>query len=133
MDQSDKLRCSDHETSTSGVIHYSSDISHRWEKIHSDMKKLPISGVQGTTISAVYANTSARRSIPPDHPLSVVGFSSMTREPSDEEVPRLIDDAIAQVLGPRGLSAIEGCMSLVPEGGRPWGNSPDHFFSTLME
>ncbi|MDD1712913.1 MAG: DUF362 domain-containing protein [Methanoregulaceae archaeon] len=30
----------------------------------------------------------------------------MTREPSDEEVPRLIDDAITQVLGPRGLSAI---------------------------
>jgi hypothetical protein len=30
----------------------------------------------------------------------------MTREPSDEEVHRLVDDAIAQVLGPRGLSEI---------------------------
>jgi len=32
----------------------------------------------------------------------------MTREPTDGEIPGLVDDAIAQVLGPRGLSAIIG-------------------------
>jgi uncharacterized protein (DUF362 family) len=30
----------------------------------------------------------------------------MQREPADNEIPGLVDDAIAQVLGPRGLSAI---------------------------
>jgi uncharacterized protein (DUF362 family) len=108
MNKSEKpgsLSCADQETSTSG-IHYSSDISRRWEKISADMEQIQITGVQGTSISAVYANASTRRSIAPDHPLSVVGFSSMTREPSDEEVHHLVDDAIAQVLGPRGLSEI---------------------------
>jgi hypothetical protein len=100
------LNCDDQETSASKGINYSSDISRRWEKINADMKQIQITGVQGTSISAVYANTTTRRSIPPDHPLSVVGFSSMTREPSDEEVYGLVDDAIAQVLGPRGLSEI---------------------------
>lgn len=30
----------------------------------------------------------------------------MVREPADDKIPRLVDDAIAQVLGPRGLSEI---------------------------
>jgi uncharacterized protein (DUF362 family) len=98
--------CSDDTTSPSGGVPYSGDISRRWEKIHDDMKQLQVSGVQGTSISAVYANTPARRSIPPDYPLPVVGFSCMTREPADDEIPRLVDDAIAQVLGQRGLSSI---------------------------
>jgi hypothetical protein len=29
----------------------------------------------------------------------------MTREPADNEIPGLVDDAVAQVLGPRGLSS----------------------------
>lgn len=70
------------------------------------MRQIQVSGVQGTDISAVYANTSTRRKIPPDHPLPNVGFSCMTKEPADDEIPRLVDDAIAQVLGPRGLSEI---------------------------
>ncbi len=93
-------------TATAGAIPYPSDISRRWEKIHADMKQIQVTGVQGTTISALYANTPARRSISPDQPLPVVGFSSMMREPSDEEVDKLVDDAVFQVLGPRGLSEI---------------------------
>jgi uncharacterized protein (DUF362 family) len=88
-------------------IPYSSAINRRFQKIQDDMKQLPvIGGVRGTTIDAVYEKTTTRPEIPPDHPLPVVGFSSMTREPTDDEIPRLVDDAIAQVLGPRGLSAI---------------------------
>ena len=100
--------CSDAgSTSPSGGVHYSSDIKRRWEKIHDDMKQLPIiGGVRGTTLAAVYENSRTRRNILPDHPLPVVGFSCMTREPADEEIPGLIDDAVAQVLGPRGLPAI---------------------------
>jgi uncharacterized protein (DUF362 family) len=109
MDQSEKGASPDRteeKTSLSGVSHYSSEINRRWEKIHEDMRQIQISGVKGASISEVYANTGARRIIPPDHPLSVVGFSSMTKEPSDEEVSGLVDAAVAQVLGPGGLSAI---------------------------
>jgi len=110
MNQPDNTKpgtCTDEGLSPSISIPYSSDINRRWEKIHNDMKQLPIlGGVQGTTVEAVYEKTKNRRSIPPDHPLPVVGFSCMTREPADDEIPRLVDDAIAQVLGPRGLSAI---------------------------
>ncbi|MFB3765134.1 MAG: DUF362 domain-containing protein [Methanotrichaceae archaeon] len=91
---------------SSGGISYSSDISRRWEKISADKRQIYATGVQGTDISAVYAKTSTQRSISPDHPLPAVGFSCMTREPADHEIPRLIDDAISQVLGPRGLSEI---------------------------
>jgi uncharacterized protein (DUF362 family) len=100
--------CSDAgSTAPPGGVHYSSDISRRWEKIHDDMKQLPIiGGVRGTTVEAVYEKTKTRPKIPHDNPLPVVGFSCMTREPSDEEIPDLIDDAIGQVLGPRGFSAI---------------------------
>ncbi len=99
--------CSDGVTSPLGGIPYSSDINRRWEKIHDDMKQLPIiGGVRGTTVEAVYEKTKNRPKIPPDHPLPVVGFSCMTREPADDEIPLLVDDAIAQVLGPRGLAAI---------------------------
>ncbi|HSD57215.1 MAG TPA: hypothetical protein VLB04_03455 [Methanotrichaceae archaeon] len=83
---------------------YSSDISRRWDKIREDIKELQNSGAKGTSISAVYANTTVKRSIPPNTSLSLVGFSSMDKEPSDEEVHKLVDDAITQVLGPRGLS-----------------------------
>ncbi|HOT07706.1 MAG TPA: DUF362 domain-containing protein [Methanotrichaceae archaeon] len=109
MDQPGNLampNCSGHDTPSSSVINYSSDISRRWEKVLEDMKEIQVSGVKGTNISAVYANTAAKRSIPLDNPLSLVGFSSINREPSDEEVHRLVDDAILQVLGPRGLSEI---------------------------
>ncbi len=109
MDQSDNTAsntCSDQVASPAGGIPYSSDISRRWEKINEDMKQIQVSGVQGTSISAVYSNTRTRRSLSSDHPLPVVGFSCMTREPTDEEIPRLVDDAIAQVLGPHGLSEI---------------------------
>ena len=58
--------------------------------------------MKGTNISALYAKTAVRPSIPPGTSLSRVGFSSMEREPSDEEVYKLVDDAIMQVLGPRG-------------------------------
>ncbi len=108
MDQSEGQAspgCSDEERPSPGRL-YASDISRRWEKIHEDMRQLQISGVQGTSIDAVYAGSEARPSIPPDHPLPVVGFACMTREPADGEVHRLVDDAVAQVLGPRGLSAI---------------------------
>lgn len=99
--------CSGGVQSPQGGIPYSSDINRRWEKIHDDMKQLAIiGGVRGTTIDAVYEKTKNRPGIPPDYPLPVVGFSCMTREPSDEEIPGLIDDAIAQVLGPRGLREI---------------------------
>ncbi len=100
--------CSDQKGSLPGVTLYASDVSRRWEKIHEDMRQLQISGVQGTSISDVYANTGIRRSIPKGTPLPVVGFAAMTREPTDDEVHGLVDDAIAQVLGPRGLSAIVG-------------------------
>ncbi|HRU80867.1 MAG TPA: DUF362 domain-containing protein [Methanolinea sp.] len=89
-------------------ITYSSDIARRWEKIHDDVRQISVTGVRGTTVEAVYENTKARPEIPPDYPLPVVGFSCMTREPTDGEIPGLVDDAIAQVLGPRGLSAIIG-------------------------
>lgn len=109
MDSSDNSvsnACPDEGTDHPGGVHYSSDINRRWEKINADMRQIQVSGVHGTSISAVYANTSAMRSISPDHPLPAVGFSCMTREPTDDEIPRLVDDAIAQVLGPRGLSEI---------------------------
>jgi len=109
MDQSDNTAsktCHDDPTSPHGGAPYSSDISRRWEKINEDMRQIQISGVQGTSISALYANTGAQRTIPPDHPLPIVGFSCMAREPADNEIPRLVDDAISQVLGPRGLSEI---------------------------
>ncbi len=38
--------------------------------------------------------------------LSTVGFVSMRTEPDDEEVKKMIDDAIYQVLGSEGLSSI---------------------------
>lgn len=98
--------CSEHGKSSSSVINYASDISRRWAKVLEDMKEIQISGIKGTSISAVYANTIVKRSIPHDTPLSLVGFSCMNKEPSDEEVHVLVDDAIAQVLGPRGLSEI---------------------------
>jgi uncharacterized protein (DUF362 family) len=99
--------CSDGTTSPQGGIPYSSDINRRWEKIHDDIKQLPlIGGVRGTTVEAVYEKTPNPPKIPPGYPLPVVGFSCMTREPADDEIPGLVDDAIAQVLGPRGLSAI---------------------------
>ena len=100
--------CSDAgRTSPTGGVHYSSDVSRRWEKIHDDLKQLPlIGGVRGTTLDAVYEKTKTPPKIHPDHPLPVVGFSCMTREPTDEEIPGLIDAAIAQVLGPQGLPAI---------------------------
>src|SRR5512137_1796761 len=109
MDRSDDSisnKCPDGGTSLAGGIPYSSDITRRWEKINADMRQIQVTGVQGTSISAVYANTSTRRSIPPDQPLPIVGFSCMTKEPTDDEIPHLVDDAIAQVLGPRGLSEI---------------------------
>ena len=109
MDRSDNTAantCSDDRAPPAGGVPYSSDISRRWEKIHEDMKRLQVTGVLGTSISAVYANTSTRPSISSNRPLPIVGFSCMTREPADEEIPRLVDDAIAQVLGPRGLSEI---------------------------
>lgn len=109
MDRSDNTAantCSDDRVPPAGGVPYSSDISRRWEKIHEDMKRLQVTGVLGTSISAVYANTSTRPSISSNRPLPIVGFSCMTREPADEEIPRLVDDAIAQVLGPRGLSEI---------------------------
>lgn len=105
-DNSVSSACPDERITSTASIHYSSDISRRWEKINADMRQIQASGVQGTDISAVYANTSTRRKIPPDHPLPTVGFSCMTREPADDEIPRLVHDAIAQVLGPRGLSEI---------------------------
>jgi hypothetical protein len=105
-DNSVSSTCADEKLSPAVGIHYSSDISRRWEKINADMRQIQVSGVQGTDISAVYANTSTRRKIPPDNPLPTVGFSCMTREPADDEIPHLVDDAIAQVLGPRGLSEI---------------------------
>ncbi len=98
--------CSDSVTPPQGGIPYSSDINRRWEKIHNDMKQLPvIGGVRGTTIEAVYEKTKTRPVVPLGHPLPVVGFSCMTREPADNEIPGLVDDAVAQVLGPRGLSS----------------------------
>lgn len=81
----------------------------RWEKaerIKQGIKELLIPDVKGTSISEVYANTPVKRSIPPNASLSVVGFSSMDKEPTDDEVHELVDDAIKQVLGPRGLSEI---------------------------
>lgn len=70
------------------------------------MKQLPvIGGVMGTTIEAVYEKTKTRPFVPPGHPLPFAGFSCMTREPADNEIPGLVDDAVAQVLGPRGLSS----------------------------
>jgi uncharacterized protein (DUF362 family) len=98
--------CHDDRTSPSGGVPYTSDISHRWEKINADMKQIQVTGVQGTSTPAVYANTSTRRVISPDHPLPIVGFSCMAREPADDEIPRLVDDVIVQVLGPHGLSEI---------------------------
>ena len=97
--------CSGDEGSPAVTL-YASDIGRRWEKIHADMRQLQISGVQGTSIESVYAGSGARRSIPHDAPLPVVGFASLTREPSDEEVRALVDESVAQVLGPRGLSAL---------------------------
>lgn len=79
------------------------DIDRRWEELN---RKLDKSGVKGTNISAVYAKTTVEPSIQPDAPPSLVGFSSMEREPSDEAVYKLVDNAITQVLGPRGLSEI---------------------------
>ena len=105
-DNTDSNTCSDQVASSPGGIAYSSDISRRWEKINEDMKQIQATGVQGTSISAVYSNTRTRHSLSSDHPLPVVGFSCMTREPADEEIPRLVDEAIVQVLGPRGLSEI---------------------------
>ena len=108
MDRSDdnaSNTCSDQVVSSAGGIPYSSDISRRWEKINEDMKQIQATGVQGTSISAVYSNTRTRRSLSSDHLLPVVGFSCMTREPADEEIPRLVDDAIDQVLGPKPQSA----------------------------
>ncbi|VVB69633.1 Uncharacterised protein [uncultured archaeon] len=61
---------------------------------------------EGTNISAVYARNAIMRSIQPDTPLSVVGLSCMEKAPSDEEVYKLVDNAITQVLGTRGLSEI---------------------------
>lgn len=98
--------CAEEENAPSALKLYASEIGRRWEKIHEDMRQLQISGVQGTSIESVYAGTGARRSIPRDTPLPVVGFACMTREPSDEEVRALVDDAIAQVLGPRGLAEL---------------------------
>ena len=95
-DNSVSSTCPDERVPPTAGIHYSSDISRRWEKINADMRQIQVSGVQGTDISAVYANTSTRRKIPPDHPLPNVGFSCMTREPADDEIPRLVDDAIAR-------------------------------------
>jgi len=109
MGQSDNTAsntCHDDRTSPAGGAPYSSDISRRWEKINADMRQIQVTGVQGTSINVVYANTSTRRSIPSDHPLPIVGFSCIAREPNDDEIPRLVDDAIAQVLGPRGLAEI---------------------------
>jgi uncharacterized protein (DUF362 family) len=109
MDHSDNTAsntCPDEKASPASGISYSSDISRRWEKINADMKQIQVAGVQGTSISAVYSNTSPKRCISSDHPLPIVGFSCMTREPADDEIPRLVDDAIAQVLSPRGLSEV---------------------------
>ncbi len=61
---------------------------------------------EGTNISAVYARNAIMRSIRPDTPLSVVGLSCMEKAPSDEEVYKLVDNAITQVLGTSGLSEI---------------------------
>jgi len=98
--------CSDSVTPPQGGIPYSSDTNRRWEKIHNDMKQLPvIGGVRGTTIEAVYEKTKTRPVVPPGHPLPVVGFSCMIKEPADNEIPGLVDDAVAQVLGPHGLSS----------------------------
>ncbi|HQA81526.1 MAG TPA: DUF362 domain-containing protein, partial [Methanoregulaceae archaeon] len=107
-DDSGSNTCSEGDSpSPTGGVHYSSDVSRRWEKIHNDVKQLPlIGGVRGTRIEAVYEKTKTPPRIHPDHPLPVVGFSCMTREPTDEEIPGLIDAAIAQVLGPQGLLAI---------------------------
>src|SRR5512139_1908214 len=99
--------CSETGTFPSGGVPYSSDVARRWEKIHNDAKQLPlIGGVRGTTVEAVYENTPIRRRIPHDHPLPVVGFSCMKREPTDKEIPGIVDDAITQVLGPQGLTAL---------------------------
>ena len=38
--------------------------------------------------------------------LSAVGFVSMKKEPNDEELKKMIDDAVSQILGPDGLSTI---------------------------
>jgi hypothetical protein len=75
--------CTINEKSSPSVITYSSDISRRWAKISEDMKEIQITGVKGTGISAVYANTIIKRSIPPNTPLPIVGFSAINKEPSD--------------------------------------------------
>lgn len=109
MANSDKTgspECAGDRESSSKVTHYPGDISRRWEKIHKDMAQLAVTGVAGTTIAEVYEKTPEKRTVPPDYPLPVVGFSCMTREPSDEEVKKLVDDAVAQVLGEKGLAAI---------------------------
>lgn len=76
------------------------------EKINRERQEIVMSGVKGTNISAVYVGTAVMRSIPPDTPPSVVGFSCMEWEPSDQEVYKLVDDVITQVLGPKGLPEI---------------------------
>jgi hypothetical protein len=98
--------CSGDEKPLVRGIPYASDIYRRWEKIYNDIKQIAAGGVRGTTIEALYENTRGPREVPPGHPLPVVGFSCMTREPADDEIPGLVDEAIRQVLGPRGLSAL---------------------------
>jgi uncharacterized protein (DUF362 family) len=98
--------CSGGESPPAVSIPYSFDINRRWEKIHNDVKQLAEHGVRGTTIAEVYRNTGTRRTISHGSPLPAVGFSCMTREPADEEIPGLIDDAIGQILGARGLAAM---------------------------
>jgi len=74
MDHSDNTAsniCPDEKASHACGIPYSSDICRRWEKINADMKQIQVAGVQGTSISAVYNNTSARRCISSDHHLPI--------------------------------------------------------------
>jgi len=49
-------------------IPYSSDITHRWEKIHDDVRQISVTGVRGTTVEAVYENTKAAPKSPPITP-----------------------------------------------------------------
>jgi uncharacterized protein (DUF362 family) len=88
------------------AIYTQNDVIRRYEKLNRSMQELLISGVKGTNISAVYAKIAVKPSIQSGTPLSIVGLSCMGREPSDEEVYKLVDDAITQVLGLRGLSEI---------------------------
>lgn len=85
---------------------YASDIASRWAKVHEDMQQLPLLGVTGTTVADVYPDGSTPPAVPTDQVLPVVGFSSLTREPGDDDVAALVDEALTQVLGHRGLAEI---------------------------